>query len=129
MRKPISTPSAPPPIGPYSQGMIADQFVYTAEEGGASPDGKLPPDVPGQTNNALNNIEAILKGGGCSLADVVRVTVYLSDLSDFTAMNNVYGTRFPKPYPVRSIIQTALPAPGAKVAMDAIAIRGDHGKP
>ena len=128
MRKPISTPGAPPPIGPYSQGMIADQFVYTAEEGGATPDGKLPPDVAGQTTNAINSVEAILKGGGCTLADVVRVTVYLADLADFSAMNSVYGARFPKPYPVRSIVQTALPEPGAKVAMDAVAIRGDYGK-
>jgi len=127
MRKPISTPSAPPPIGPYSQGMIADRFVYTAEEGGAKPNGTLPPDVAGQTNNCIDNIEAILKAGGCSLGDVVKVVVYLANLADFNAMNAVYGTRFPQPYPVRSIIQTALPAPGARVAMDAIAIRGTNG--
>jgi 2-iminobutanoate/2-iminopropanoate deaminase len=127
MRKPISTPGAPPPIGPYSQGMIADKFVYTAEEGGATPDGKLPPDVAGQTNNAISSIEAILKGGGCTLADAVQVTVFLANLGDFAAMNAEYGKRFPAPYPVRSIIQTALPEPGAKVAMSAIAIRGDHG--
>jgi len=127
MRKPISTPAAPPPIGPYSQGMIADKFVYTAEVGGDTPGGTLPPDVPGQTNQAINNVEAILKAGGCSLADVVQVTVYLANLADFSAMNGVYGTRFPAPYPARSIVQTALPAPGAKVAMAAIALRGNHG--
>jgi len=127
MRKPISTPNAPPPIGPYSQGMIADKFVYTAEEGGATPDGTLPPDVPGQTNQAINNVEAILKAGGCTLADAVQVTVYLANLADFNDMNTVYGKRFPSPWPARSIVQTALPAPGAKVAMAAIAIRGDHG--
>jgi 2-iminobutanoate/2-iminopropanoate deaminase len=119
----ISTPDAPPPIGPYCQGNIAGPFVFTAEEGGDTPDGTLPPTIEGQTDQAINNIEAILKAGYCSLADVAKVTVYLTDLTNFAAMNGVYAKRFKPPYPVRSILQTALPAPGALVAMDAIALR------
>ncbi len=119
----ISTPHAPAPIGPYCQGNIAGPFVFTAEEGGDRPDGTLPPTIEEQTDQVINNLEAILKAGHCSLADVTKVTVYLANLTDFSAMNGVYAKRFKQPYPVRSIIQTALPAPGALVAMDAIALR------
>lgn len=119
----ITTPNAPPPIGPYCQGNIAGAFVFTAEEGGDKPDGTLPKTIEEQTDQVINNIEAILKAGYCSLNDVTKVTVYLASLGDFKAMNGVYAKRFKQPYPVRSIIQTALPAPGALVAMDAIALR------
>ncbi len=124
----ITTPNAPPPIGPYCQGNIAGPFVFTAEEGGDKPDGTLPKTIEEQTDQVINNIEAILKAGYCSLDDVTKVTVYLASLSDFKAMNGVYAKRFKQPYPVRSIIQTALPAPGALVAMDAIALRPQEGK-
>jgi reactive intermediate/imine deaminase len=124
----ITTPNAPPPIGPYCQGNIAGPFVFTAEEGGDKPDGTLPKTIEEQTDQVINNIEAILKAGYCSLDDVTKVTVYLASLSDFKAMNGVYAKRFKQPYPVRSIIQTALPAPGALVAMDAIALRPQEGR-
>src|SRR4029077_10330438 len=119
----ITTPNAPPPIGPYCQGNIAGPFVFTAEEGGDKPDGTLPKTIEEQTDQVINNIEAILKAGYCSLNDVTKVTVYLASLGDFKAMNGVYAKRFKQPYPVRSIVQTALPALGALVAMDAIALR------
>jgi len=124
----ITTPNAPPPIGPYCQGNIAGPFVFTAEEGGDKPDGTLPKTIEEQTDQVINNIEAILKAGYCSLDDVTKVTIYLASLSDFKAMNGVYAKRFKQPYPVRSIIQTALPAPGALVAMDAIALRPQEGR-
>ncbi|HEX7680636.1 MAG TPA: Rid family hydrolase [Thermoanaerobaculia bacterium] len=124
----ITTPNAPPPIGPYCQGNIAGPFVFTAEEGPEKPDGTLPKTIEAQTDQVINNIEAILKAGYCSLDDVTKVTVYLATLGDFKAMNGVYAKRFKQPYPVRSIIQTALPAPGALVAMDAIALRPQEGR-
>lgn len=124
----ITTPNAPPPIGPYCQGNMAGPFAFTAEEGGNKPDGTLPPTIEDQIDQVINNIEAILKAGYCSLADVTKVTVYLANLSDFAAMNGVYAKRFKQPYPVRSIIQTALPASGALVAMDAIALRPEEKK-
>src|SRR5882757_4027241 len=104
-----TAPDAPPPIGPYGQGNIAGPFVFTAEEGPETPDGTLPKTIEEQTDQVINNIEAILKAGYCSLHDVTKVTVYLASLSDFKAMNGVYAKRFKQPYPVRSIIQTALP--------------------
>lgn len=122
----ITTPNAPKPIGPYCQGNIAGPFIFTAEEGGDRPDGTLPPTIEEQTDQVISNIEAILKAGYASLADVTKVTVYLANISDFSAMNGVYAKRFHQPYPVRSIIQTALPAKGALVAMDAIALRPEE---
>lgn len=128
-RKCITTPDAPSPIGPYCQGNIAGPYIFTAEEGGSRPDGTLPKTIEEQTDQVINNLEAILKAGYASLDDVTKVTVYLANLSDFQAMNGVYAKRFRQPYPVRSIIQTALPEPGALVAMDAIALRREeHGK-
>jgi 2-iminobutanoate/2-iminopropanoate deaminase len=124
----ITTPDAPPPIGPYCQGNIAGPFVFTAEVGGNRPNGTLPPTIQEQTDQAINNIEAILKAGRTTLDDVTKVTVYLSDLSNFKAMNDVYAKRFKQPYPVRAIIQTALPEKGAFVAMDAIALRREEEK-
>ena len=125
-RKCITTPDAPPPIGPYCQGNIAGPYIFTAEEGGSRPDGTLPKTIEEQTDQVINNLEAILKAGNASLDDVTKVTVYLASLSDFQAMNGVYAKRFRQPYPVRSILQTALPEPGALVAMDAIALRREE---
>ena len=125
-RKCITTPDAPPPIGPYCQGNIAGPYIFTAEEGGSRPDGTLPKTIEEQTDQVINNLEAILKAGDASLDDVTKVTVYLASLSDFQAMNGVYAKRFRQPYPVRSILQTALPEPGALVAMDAIALRREE---
>lgn len=122
-RRCITTPDAPPPIGPYCQGNIAGPFVFTAEVGGNRPDGTLPKTIEEQTDQCINNIEAILKAGYATLDDVAKVTVFISDLSNFKAMNGVYAKRFKQPYPVRSIIQTALPEQGAFVAMDATALR------
>lgn len=121
----ITTPDAPPPIGPYCQGNIAGPFILTAEVGGNAPDGSLPKTIEEQTDRVISNIEAILKAGYATLDDVTKVTVFISSLSDFKAMNGVYAKRFKQPYPVRSIIQTVLPEPGALVAMDAIALRKD----
>jgi 2-iminobutanoate/2-iminopropanoate deaminase len=123
-RRCINTPDAPPPIGPYCQGNIAGPFVFTAAVGGDDPrTGKLPDGITKQTQQTIDNIQAILRAGGCELGDVAKVTVYLADLADFTAMNKVYEKRFHEPFPARAIVQTRLPSPEAKVAMDAVALR------
>jgi 2-iminobutanoate/2-iminopropanoate deaminase len=122
-RRCVSTPNAPPPIGPYCQGNVAGPFVFTASVAGDRPDGTFPPTIEEQTDQVIKNIEAILKAGRCTLGDVAKVTVFITSLSNFKAMNGVYEKRFKQPFPVRSIIQTALPAPAALVAMDATALR------
>ena len=126
LRRCISTPDAPPPIGPYCQGNIAGPYVFTSETGGVDPKtGKLPPDggIGGQTNQVIDNVQAILRAGGCELEDVAKVVVYLTDLAHFEAMNEVYKKRFAQPFPVRSIVPGPLPGKDALVAMEAIALR------
>jgi reactive intermediate/imine deaminase len=125
LRRCISTPDAPPPIGPYCQGNIAGPYVFTSETGGVDPKtDKLPPGGIGpQTNRVIDNVEAILRAGGCQLEDVAKVVVYLTDLANFKAMNAVYAKRFAQPFPVRSIVPGPLPDKEALVAMEAIALR------
>lgn len=121
-RKCIHTDDAPQPIGPYCQGNIAGPFVFTAAVGGLRPDGSLVEGGVGpETAQALRNVAAILKAGGCGLGDVAKVTVFLASLRDFGAMNEVYQRHFRPPYPARSIVQTALPM--GVVAFDAVALR------
>ena len=121
-RRCIETPDAPRPIGPYCQGNVAGPFVFTAAMGGVRSDGSLVEgDIGPETDQALKNIAAVLRAGGCGLGDVAKVTVYLARLSDFDAMNAVYRNHFRQPYPARSVVQTALPK--GVVAFDAVALR------
>jgi len=121
-RKCIETDRAPKPIGPYCQGNVAGPFVFTAAMGGLKPDGRLVDGGIGpETEQALQNIAAVLAAGGCKLSDVAKVTAYLADLCDFDRMNAVYLRHFAQPYPARSIVQTRLPK--GVVAFDAIALR------
>ena len=120
MRRTISTPDAPAPIGPYSQGVAASgSFLFVSGQGPKDPKtGTMPPDVKGQTAQCLKNIQAIVEAAGASLSDVVRVGAFLKDLADFGAFNEVYETFFSKPYPVRTTVQAT--PPGCLVEMDAI---------
>lgn len=120
----VNTPDAPEAIGPYCQANLAGPYLLTAAILGSDPSSdKLPEGgIKRQTEQAIDNLQAILRAGGCELDDVAKVTAYLADLEDREVMNKVYGTRFREPYPARSILQTPLPG-GAKVAFDAIALR------
>ena len=123
MRSPVSTESAPKAIGPYSQAIRAGQLLFVSGQTPLDPaTGTLVPgDIGEQTRQAFQNINAILKAGGGSLAQVVRATVYLADMADFTAMNEVYATFFAPPYPARSTIQAARLPKDARVEIDVIA--------
>lgn len=99
----ISTPAAPAAIGPYSQGIIANNFVYCS---GQLPidatTGDMPTDIKEQTRQSLKNVQAVLAAAGLSLANVVKTTVYLADMSLFAPMNEVYSEIFAAPFPARS---------------------------
>jgi 2-iminobutanoate/2-iminopropanoate deaminase len=125
----VATDKAPGAIGPYSQGIRSGQFVFTS--------GQLPIDaetkkvsenVQDQARTALGNVVAVLKAGGASLQDVVKTTVFLLNIQDFAAVNEVYKEFFDeddaKPYPARSAVQVAaLPGPvGCKLEIEAVAI-------
>jgi 2-iminobutanoate/2-iminopropanoate deaminase len=122
----VSTGSAPKALGPYSQAIRAGEFLFVSGQVPIDPvTGNLVEgDIPDQTRRALQNIGAILSAAGASFQQVVRTTVYLADLSDFAAMNEVYATFFTSPQPARSTIQAARLPRDARVEIDVIAFLG-----
>ena len=119
----ISTPLAPPAIGPYSQAIRVGRTVYVSGEVGADPTGTIiGPSIGEQTDQALTNIGYILGAAGLTLDNVVATTVYLVNVSDFAEMNAHYATFFQHAPPSRATIQVAaLPKKGALVEISAIA--------
>ena len=105
----IRSDNAPRPGGPYSQGILAEKFLFVAGQVGTDPKtGKLPEGVAAQTKQVLENVKAIVEAAGASLDDVVRSGVYLRDIGDFATMNEVYKTYFVQNQPARTTIQAAL---------------------
>ena len=126
MIQPISTPSAPAALGPYTQAIRAGQFLFVSGQVPIDPaTGNLVTGtIADQARRALQNVGEILKAGGSSFSQVVRTTVYLADLADFPAMNEVYATFFTAPQPARSTIQAAKLPKDARVEIDVIAFLG-----
>ena len=120
----IVAPDAPAAIGPYSAATQAGNTVYVSGQLPADPvTGAFPADIAGQTRQSLTNVKAILAAAGLTMNDVVKTTVYLSDIADFAAMNEVYATFFEAPYPARAAFQVAALPKGAKVEIEAIAVK------
>jgi 2-iminobutanoate/2-iminopropanoate deaminase len=122
--KKISTDKAPSAIGPYSQGVIANGFLFTAGQIPLDPvAGKI---VEGgiveQTERVMQNLEEVLRAAGASWGDVVKTTVYLHDLAHFPTVNEVYGKRLGDARPARSTVQVPALPRGALVEIDAIAV-------
>ncbi|HTH64001.1 MAG TPA: RidA family protein [Gemmatimonadales bacterium] len=122
---PVATDKAPKAIGPYSQAIVTDDTVYTAGQVALDPkSGELVgATVAEQTEQVLQNLTAVLAASGSSLGQVVKTTVYLIDMADFAAMNEVYARHFGGHRPARSTVQAAGLPKGARVEIDAIAIR------
>lgn len=124
--KQISTQNAPAAIGPYSQAIEVNGFVYASGQlpidpaTGAFPDGG----VKEQTRQAILNVKAILEEAGLALSNVVKTTVYLADMGDFAAMNEVYSQFFAQPFPARSAIAVKALPKGALVEVEVVAARG-----
>jgi 2-iminobutanoate/2-iminopropanoate deaminase len=124
MRQAVSTSAAPQAIGPYSQAVRAGGLLFVSGQipldpsTGAMVDG----DIGAQTRRVLQNLGEILTAAGASFDRVVRTTVYLADMADFAAMNEVYGTFFATPAPARSTIQAAGLPKNARVEIDVIAV-------
>jgi 2-iminobutanoate/2-iminopropanoate deaminase len=120
----VATSEAPQAIGPYSQGIDVGAALYVSGQIPAAPDGTLVAGgVAAQTERCLKNVAAVLAGAGLSLADVVKTTVYMTDLSQFAAMNEVYAKHFQAPYPARATVQVAALPKGAGVEIEAVAVR------
>ena len=122
-KKIVATPKAPVAIGPYSQAIRIGGFLYTSGQISLDPETMkmVTGDIEIETEKVLKNIEAILKADGLDLNNIIKTTVYLTDLSEFTRMNQIYEKFFSETKPARACVQvTALPK-GAKVEIDAIA--------
>ncbi len=121
--KAVSTDGAPAALGPYSQAIISGDLVFTAGQIALDPTtGELVDGgVAAEAERVLENLSAVLQAAGCSMADVVKTTVYLADLGDYAAVNEVYARYFSEPHPARSAVQTAGLPLGARLEIDAIA--------
>ena len=122
----IKSDHAPAAIGPYSQAISSGGFVFLS--------GQIPLDpasgevvagsVSIQTRRVLENLKAVLEEAGLTLSSVVKTTVYMADLSDFTEMNEVYGGYFTEPYPARATVEVKALPKGVAVEIDAVAVEG-----
>lgn len=129
VREIVATETAPQAIGPYSQAIQIGEFVFTS--------GQIPIDpqtgvfveggIAEQTEQVLRNLAEVLRAAGTSLESVVKTTVFLADMDDFAAMNEVYGRYFSNEPPARSTVQAARLPRDARVEIDAIAIRREEG--
>ena len=121
----IATDSAPRAIGPYSQAIATDRFVFTAGQVPLDPkSGELVGRTTAeQTEQVLTNLKAVLSAAGTSFANVVKTTVYLADMADFAQMNEVYAKHFGAHKPARSTVQAAGLPKGARVEIDLVAVR------
>jgi 2-iminobutanoate/2-iminopropanoate deaminase len=126
MRNAIVTEKAPKPIGPYSQAVIEGDFIFLSGQGCINPlTGKLElGDVRSETKRTFENVRAILQAAGSSLDDVMKCNVYLRDINDFAAMNQVYETFFSAPFPARTTIQAGALPGSIAVEIECIAKRG-----
>ncbi len=121
---PVATNKAPAAIGPYSQGIVAGDLVFTSGQIPYTPDGQIAADIAGQTRQALENVKAVLEAAGSSLQQVVKCTVFVADMQDFAIVNQVYAEYFSAPCPARSCIQAAALPKGVGVEIEAIGVIG-----
>jgi 2-iminobutanoate/2-iminopropanoate deaminase len=123
-RQAVSTSGAPTAIGPYSQGIASGDLVFCSGQLGLDPaTGEMAEGVEAQTERALRNLGAVLDAAGCSWGDVVKTTVYLADIGDFTAVNGVYAPFMADPPPARSTFAVGALPKGGLVEIEAIARR------
>ena len=122
MKEKVETQGAPAPIGPYSQGIVASgRFLFVAGQTPKDPHtGQMPQDFRSQAERCLENVKAIVEAAGATLADAVKINVYLKDLANFPVLNEVYGKYFGQPHPARTTVGADLPGGGVQVEIDAI---------
>ncbi len=118
----IATTNAPAAVGPYSQAIKAGNTVYCSGQIGLEPStGVLVEGVVAQANRAFDNLEAVLKEAGAAMTNVVKITIFLTDINDFAAVNEVMAAHVPTPFPARSCMQVGALPKGALVEVEAIA--------
>ncbi|MDE0959718.1 MAG: RidA family protein [Planctomycetota bacterium] len=118
----VNTDEAPAAIGPYSQAMVVDGWVYCSGQIPIVPkDGSVAQGIQDQTHQVLVNLQQVLAEAGSDFSEVVKTTVYLSSMSNFTVMNEIYAQFFEPPFPARACIEAAALPKGVQVEIDAIA--------
>jgi 2-iminobutanoate/2-iminopropanoate deaminase len=124
----LSSPNAPKAIGPYSPAVRAGQLLFVSGQIPIDPatGQMIDGDISAQTRRVLDSVGALLSAAGLSFANVVRTTVFLADMNDFGAVNQVYGTYFVEPYPARATVQVARLPKDARVEIDVIASYPDR---
>jgi 2-iminobutanoate/2-iminopropanoate deaminase len=124
-RHAISTTAAPAAIGPYSQAIVAGDFVFCAGQGSidAASGEFRQGTIEEETERTLRNIAGLLDAAGADFADVVKTTVFLTDMNDFAAMNAIYAGYFPDPPPARSTVGVAALPKGFKVEIEVVAYK------
>lgn len=124
MKKVIATTDAPGAIGPYSQAIDTGSFLFASGQIPLNPaDGTIPEGIVAQTEQSLANVCAILAASGLSTDNVVKTTVFLSDMANFTAMNEVYARVFSEPYPARSAVAVKTLPKNVLVEIEILAVR------
>ena len=120
----IATDKAPAAIGPYSQGLDLGNLMFCSGQIPVDPrTGEIPETIEAQTTLCMENVKALLAAAGLTTANIVKTTVFLSDMADFAAMNEIYASYLQQPYPARSCVQVAAIPKGAKVEVECIAAR------
>jgi 2-iminobutanoate/2-iminopropanoate deaminase len=123
-RTPVITTKAPGAIGPYSQGIASGDLIFISGQTPLRADGAMAPGgVAEHTEQCLSNIREVLIAAGLTMNDVVKTTVFMTDLGQFAAMNEVYGKHFRPPFPARSTVQVSALPKGSDVEIEAVAVR------
>lgn len=121
----ISTEKAPKAIGPYSQAVRAGNLLFISGQLPIDPaSGDMPASAAAQTERSLKNLKAIVEAAGMTMADVVKVNVFMADLSEFATMNEVYGRYFSAPFPARAAVEVSRLPKDALVEIEAVACKG-----
>lgn len=124
MKKVISTDKAPAAIGPYSQAIEVNGMVYTSGIIPVVPEtGEIPEGSAAQAKQALSNLSNLLEAAGCSMGDVIKTTVFIKEMNDFGAINEVYQTFFDGAYPARSCVEVARLPKDVRIEIEAIAVK------
>ena len=125
-KKQIQTENAPSAIGPYSQAVRVGKWIFTAGQIPIEPKtgNMVSGHIKEKTRQVMENIKAILEAGGAKMDDVVKSTIYMTNLQDFSAVNEVYGEYFKEPYPARSTVQAAALPKGVSIEIDVVAYTG-----
>ena len=120
----LNSTNAPAALGPYSQALVQGDMVFCSGQIPLDPaTGEMAKGIENQTRQVLKNLTAVLAENGMTLANVIKTTVFLADLNDFTAMNEVYAQFFTQPFPARSCVQVAAIPKGSLVEIECIAVK------